>query len=120
LGATFGKTGNTFVRSKGVANDYAQSKFVQKVTPEHVDFVMHSRPFFLASVFRPKYYLDRTRMENVVRHIPIEDARALGVRLSRLSRNQIAQCFRDAGYSQSETDIYTKTVMDRIATLKNL
>lgn len=120
LGATFGKTGNTFTRSKGDLDDYVNSEFVSKVTSEHVDFVMNSRPFFLVSVIRPKYYVERTRMERVTRHIPIDDARALGVRLSRLSIRKIQECFRDAGYSPSEVDGYTKAVRTRIATLKNL
>ena len=120
LGATFGKTGKVFARSKGAVNDYAESKFVKKVTSEHVDFVMDSRPCFLVSVIRPKYYIERTRMESVVRHIPIEDARALGFRLDRLSRRQIGQCFRDSGFSESETEGYVKAVLERIATLKKL
>ena len=42
-------------------NDYVQSKFVRKVTPERVDFVMYSRPFFLLYVFRHRHYVDRTQ-----------------------------------------------------------
>src|SRR5207244_3210007 len=42
LGASFGRTGNSFTRSKGVMNDYADTKFIEKVTATHVDFVMHS------------------------------------------------------------------------------
>jgi len=120
LGATFGKTGNVWVRSKGDVEDYAESKFVKKVTPEHVDFVMNSRPFFLVSVIRPVYYIERTRMERVAQGIPIADARALGERLGRLPRRQIAQCFRDAGYSPQETEGFTKAVLERIQALKNL
>ena len=48
LGASFGRTGNSFTRSKGVMKDYAETKFIDKVTPTYVDFVMHSRPFFLS------------------------------------------------------------------------
>ena len=120
LGATFGKTGNVWVRSKGDVSDYAEAKFVKKVTPEHVDFVMNSRPFFLVSVIRPVYYIERTRMERVAQDIPIEDARALGLRLSQLPRRQIEQCFRDAGYSAQETEGFTNAVLERIQALKNL
>ena len=77
LGASFGRTGNPFSRSKGVMKDYVQTKFVKKVTPDHVDFVMHSRPFFL-TIFNFPNYRFRTRMESVTRHIPIADARWLG------------------------------------------
>src|ERR1035437_7614079 len=50
MGATFGKTGNAFGRSKSVEKDYANSDFIRKVTPEYVDFVMHSRPFFMSAI----------------------------------------------------------------------
>ena len=53
LGASFGRTGNPFGRSKGVMKDYAKTKFIEKVTPESVDFVMHSRPFFLTISISP-------------------------------------------------------------------
>ena len=54
LGASFGRTGNNFTRSKGVMKDYAETKFIEKVTPTYVDFVMHSRPFFLSVVNLPE------------------------------------------------------------------
>ena len=54
LGATFGRTGNSLTRSKGVnEEDYAEARFIDKVTPTYVDFVMHSRPFFLSVVNFP-------------------------------------------------------------------
>jgi hypothetical protein len=77
LGASFGRTGSPFSRSKGVMDDYVQTKFVKKVTPDHVDFVMHSRPFFL-TIFNFPNYRCRTRMESVPKHSPIADARWLG------------------------------------------
>src|SRR5207248_4378732 len=43
LGASFGRTGNSFTRSKGVMKDYVETKFIEKTTPTYVDFVMHSR-----------------------------------------------------------------------------
>ena len=119
LGASLGRTGNTFGRSKGVMKDYAEAKFIKKVTPEYVDFVMHSRPFFLF-IFNFPYYGTRTRMENIARDIPIADARWLGNRLGQLSPKQIGDCFRGAGYSPAEVDGYTRVVMQRIEALKNL
>ncbi len=120
LGASFGRTGSGGTRTKGSMNDYVQSRFVQKVTPEHVDFVMHSRPFFLLYIFRHNHYTQRTRMEKVTKHIPIEDARWLGNLLARYSSAQISDCFRSAGFSAVEVDGYTKAVMQRISTLKQL
>src|SRR5436190_10181302 len=53
LGATFGETGNPMTRSKSNPQDYSKSEFVQKVTPDHVDFFLSSRPFFLAAIDVP-------------------------------------------------------------------
>ncbi len=120
LGASFGRTGSTFTRSKGVMHDYLQTGFVQKVRPDHVDFVMHSRPFFLLYVFRHGYYSDRTRMESITKQIPIADARWLGNLLGRFSADQIGDCFRAGGFSPAEVVGYTGVVMQRIAALKKL
>ncbi len=119
LGATFGRTGNTITRSKGVMKDYAASKFIEKVTPTHVDFVMHSRPFFLTA-FNFRNYVFRTRMESVAKRIPIADARWIGRLLGQLSIEQISDSFRAAGFSPEEVHGYTKVVMERIAILKAL
>ncbi|MGD0579104.1 MAG: hypothetical protein ABSC08_09260 [Bryobacteraceae bacterium] len=119
LGASLGRTGNNFSRSKGVVKDYEQTKFVAKVTPDHVDFVMHSRPFFLTIVNYPNYRF-RTRMESVTRHIPIADARWLGNLLGQFSTVQIGDCFRAAGFSPAEVEVYTRVVLQRIDTLKKL
>lgn len=119
LGASFGRTGNSFSRSKGVMKDYEQTKFVAKVTPDHVDFVMHSRPFFL-SIVNYSNYRFRTRMESVSRNIPLADARWLGNLLGQFSAVQIGDCFRAAGLSPAEVEGYTRIVLQRIDTLKKL
>ena len=119
VGATFGKTGNTFGRSKSVEKDYANSDFIAKVTPEYVDFVMHDRPFFLAAINIPNERT-RGRMEEITKHIPLADARWLGQRLASLSADQIQDCFRAAGYTPEEVDGYTKAVQNRIAELNAL
>jgi len=120
LGASLGRTGSSFSRSKGVMKDYVQTTFVKKVTPDSVDFVMHSRPFFLLYIFSHDYYDLRTRMESVTRHIPIADARWLGNLLGQLSTAQICDCFRAAGFSPAEVEGYTRVVMQRIDALKKL
>lgn len=119
LGATFGNTGNTLKRSKGSSRDYADSKFIEKTTSDFIDFVMHSRPFFLLAIHVP-YYRERTRMEKITQHIPRADAKWLGSRLSMLSGEQISDSFRAAGYSTQEIDIYTKVVQKRIMQLNSL
>jgi hypothetical protein len=119
LGASLGRTGSPFSRSKGVMRDYVQTEFVKKVTPDHVDFVMHSRPFFL-TIFNFPNYRFRTRMESVTKHIPIADARWLGNLLGRFSTDQIGDCFRAAGFSPAEVEAYTRVVAQRIDALKKL
>jgi hypothetical protein len=119
LGASLGRTGNNFARSRGVMKDYAETKFIKKVTPESVDLVMRSRPFFLTIIDFPNYRF-RTRMESVAKHIPIADARWLGNRLGQFSPEQISDCFRAAGFSPAEVEGYTRVVMKRIEALKKL
>jgi hypothetical protein len=119
LGASFGRTGNGFTRSRGVMKDYAETKFIHRATPEHVDFVMHSRPFFLTFFYLPNYF-SRTRMESVARHIPVADARWLGNRLGKLSAEQIRDCFRAAGFSTAEVEGYSTVVEQRIGALQKL
>jgi hypothetical protein len=119
LGASFGRTGDVFSRSKGVMKEYVQTSFVKKVTPDRVDFVMHSRPFFL-TIFNFPNYLIRTRMESIPKHIPIADARWLGNLLGQYSTTQIGDCFRAGGFSPAEVEGYTKVVMLRIDALKKL
>lgn len=119
VGATFGRTGNIITRSKSVSKDYAETTFIEEVRAESVDFVLQSRPFFPLAVHLAAYR-SRTRMETIVRHIPIADARWIGDRLGLLSIEQISDCFRASGFSPSDVDAYTRVVMQRIALLKTL
>jgi hypothetical protein len=119
LGATFGRTGNTFGRSKAIAADYAASGFIEKVTATHVDFVMNSRPFLLTAV-SVRNYRNRTQMESITRQIPLADARWIGERLGGLSGEQLRDCFRAAGFSAAEAESYAQSVTQRIAALRLL
>jgi hypothetical protein len=116
VGATFGKTGNPIHRSKSVLKDYEDSKFIDKVTPDFVDFVMHSRPPLLAAVNIPNYE-KRTEMQDITKHIPRADAKWLGQRLSQLTEEQIRDCFRAGGYTQEEVEGYAAVIQNRIAAL---
>ena len=119
LGASFGKTGNSFHRSKGRLRDYVKSNFVDTTGAQYVNFVMHSRPFFPEAVDR-SYYKRRSLIEKVAKNIPRADAKWLGERLAQLSERQIRDCFRAAGYSPDEVDAYTTAVQQRIAQLNAL
>jgi hypothetical protein len=120
LGATFGRTGDFFNRSKGNAHDYAQAPFIQKIRGADVDFVMHSRPFFLTMLVNLRNYRMRSKMEHLTKHIPIDDARWAGQLLGRLSPSQIRDGFRAGGFSQDEIEVYAQAVTQRIARLKAL
>jgi len=119
LGASFGETGNAITRSKSNLTDYTESKFIQKVTAEHVDFVLNSRPFVLSAVNVP-YYASRTHMQDIVKDIPIADAKWLGKLLEPISDEQIRDCFRAAGYSAEEVEGYAAAVKERIKDLNRL
>ncbi|MGC2422104.1 MAG: hypothetical protein WA405_10715 [Candidatus Acidiferrales bacterium] len=119
IGASFGSTGDVFGRSKGKLGDYEKTKFIAKTSPQYVDLVMHSRPFFLTAVDVPNYQA-RAHIEDITKHIPRADAKWLGQRLALLSEDQIHDCFRAAGYSPEQIDAYTKIVQERIAELNAL
>jgi hypothetical protein len=119
LGATFGRTGNSLNRSKGILKDYATSTFIERVTPTYVDFRISSRPFFL-SVINFRNYRFRTRMQSVGKRVPIADARWIGDRLGDLSVEQISDSFRAAGFPADDADAYARVVMERIAALERL
>jgi hypothetical protein len=119
LGATFGRTGNTMTRSKGDLKDYRESKFIKKAGPEQVSFSFHSRPLFFM-IFHVPYYLERTKMQSIVKHIPREHAKWMGQRLARLSPEQIRDCFRAAGFSPAEVEGFAGVVQARFADVNRL
>jgi len=119
LGATFGETGNTITRSKSNPEDYGKSEFIQKVTADHVDFHLSSRPFFLTAIAVPNYN-KRTRMQEVAKDIPIADAIWLGKLLEPLSDDQIRDVFRAAGYNDKDVEDNATVVKQRIRDLIRL
>ena len=119
LGASFGHTGNSLTRSKSEPQEYADSKFVEKTTSASVDFVLHSRPFFLTAVAVPNYQM-RTRIEAITKAIPRADAKWLGRRLSLLSDAQIGDGFRAGGYTADEVLVYMQAFRRRLAALSAL
>jgi hypothetical protein len=118
-GATFGNTGNSLTRTKSVPKDYADSKFIAKDGPDFMDFVLHSRPFFLGTM-EPDNYGERTKMEEITKHIPRADAKWLGQRLAMLTDAQVRDGFRAAGYAGTDLELLTKTIRQRIAALAAL
>ena len=80
---------------------------------------MQSRPF-LPLVLYPSHYRSRTRMERLVKHVPLADARWIGDRLGRLSAEQIRDAFRASGFSPADIEVYTQVVVTRIRALQDL
>jgi len=119
LGASFGKTGGIGSRTKSRLDDYAESKFIDKVEEDGLDLRIKSRPFFLLAV-DPYHYNKLTSREKVGRDIPLADVRWLSGLLGRLSFEQIQDCFRAAGYSPEEVDGFARVVQLRIADLSRL
>jgi hypothetical protein len=120
VGATFGKTGDPMTRSKSDPKGFEKSKFIEKDEKGgYIDFVLHSRPSIFAAVDAGNYK-ERSDMEKITKHIPHDDARWLGERLSRLTDEQIRDCFRSAGYTADEVEEYTHVIKDRIAALNAL
>ncbi len=120
VGATFGKTGDPLTRSKSDPKGFEKSKFIEKDEKGgYIDFVLHSRPPLIAAV-NAENYKERSNMEKITKHVPHEDARWLGEKLSHLSDEQIRDCFRSAGYTPDEVEEYTHVIKDRIAALNAL
>jgi hypothetical protein len=86
------------------------------MTPDAVDFALHSKLFMQAAASQP-YYHEIALANGASKHIPRADARWLGQRLSRLSVDQIRDAFRAAGYKPDEIELYTRVVQARIAAL---
>jgi hypothetical protein len=116
LGATFGRTGGDWTRSKGRLEDYLESRFIDEVEPSNVDLVLHSRPPILYAAAIP-YYRQRTRMAQVAKDIPRLHARWIGHLLVQLSDRQITDAFLGAGYSPGESRAYAAKVRERIGQL---
>jgi hypothetical protein len=119
LGATFGETGNAITRSKSNPEDYSKSEFIQKVNGDKVDFHLNSRPFFLTAIDVPNYN-KRTKMQEVVKNIPVADAIWLGKLLEPLSDDQIRDAFRAAGYNDKDVEDNATVVKQRIRDLNRL
>lgn len=119
LGASFGRTGGNLTRSKNDVKRYVATKFIRRVKDGRVNFDFRTRPSFFTILY-PPYYCARTRLEQVARNIPRDDARWLGDVLDRLTPTQISDAFRAAGYSSEQVSAYTRKLRERIAELETL
>jgi hypothetical protein len=106
LGATFGKTGGgplwRLTRSRNDPEDYADSKFIDKVEDGYVNF-------HFAGVNK-----------GLVEKVRVEHARWAGERLARLTDGQLASIFRASNYTHAETRLLARAVRARIDELTRL
>jgi hypothetical protein len=108
LGATFGKEGGgpgflwRITRSRNEPEDFADTKFIDKVEGGYVDF----------------HYTGKNK--GLVDKVRVEHARWMGERLSRLTDGQLIAIFRSANYTTSETRLLTRVIRARINELINL
>jgi hypothetical protein len=121
LGASFGDVKLTRHRqlTKGSLELYQQSKFINRIGAEYVDFETPHRPTAVVLV-NPHEYFSRVRLDWIGKHVPRADVRWIGDLLAQLSPNQIRDAFRAAGYSQQIVDGFANVVESRIAELKKL
>lgn len=121
LGATFGCAGLCWPRhrDKGDFENYRRSRFIRSLTPTTVSFECPARPRYVFAV-DPKNYIERLRVKWIGRNIPRADAHWMGEILARLSRRQIQDAFRAAGYSEGDIDAFSTVLERRIAVLTDL
>ncbi|HVW08977.1 MAG TPA: hypothetical protein VHC90_10360 [Bryobacteraceae bacterium] len=121
LGATFGPPGVILPvsRSRGDLGKYAASTFIRRKTASWVDFETPRAPFVVMG-FWPFTYVPRVKLDALLRHVPRTDAHWMGTLLARLSKQQIHDAFRAAGWQPDVSDAYANIVEDRIAQLRAL
>jgi hypothetical protein len=107
LGATLGKTGGggplwRLTRSRNNPEDFADSKFIDKVEDGYVNFHFTG--------------VNKGLFEKV----RVNHARWMGERLSALTDGQLQAIFRAANYAPEETRLLTRVIRGRIDELVNL
>ncbi|MEP6820321.1 MAG: hypothetical protein ABJA18_12365 [bacterium] len=99
LGATFGKTGGAFSRSRNKPSDYVKAAFVKGIRGNVIDFNYSGKN------------------QGLFDNLTVADAQWLAGWLGRLSDEQLRDAFRAANYSPAEVEMLTGAVRARIKTL---
>lgn len=102
LGATFGKTGGVFSRSRNKPSDFVKAEFVKGLNGSEIDFNYSGKN------------------QKIFDGITVADAKWLATWLGRLSDDQIRDAFRAANYTNEEVEMLMGAVRARINTLTNL
>jgi len=121
LGASFGTNGigRGHLESRGNLASYQASRFITKVSSDRVDFATPDKAT-ARSIFIVPHYFYRLKLRWLGRDIPREDAKWMGSLLSRLSKKQIRDAFRAAGYESDTAEAFAQVVESRIAALNAL
>jgi hypothetical protein len=121
LGASFGTNGigRGHLESRGNLNSYQHSRFITKADSDRVDFATPDKAP-MRSLLSPPHYFYRLRLRWLGRDIPRQDAKWMGGLLARLSKKQIRDAFRAAGYESSTAEAFAQAVESRIAALNAL
>jgi hypothetical protein len=118
LGASFG-TNNLSRTLKGDLHSYEQSKWINGVSSDHVDFAVPGSPPATWAFAMP-VMVQRRELMWIGRGVPRADAAWLGHLLARLSPRQIRDAFRASGYSDDEIERFSRVVEHRIDELNRL
>jgi hypothetical protein len=121
VGSTFGTTGKSYSdeESKSNLEAYTHGKFVEKVTPEYVDFNFPTHPA-IYHIFNAPYFVHQMRNQWVGKKIPIQDVKWIASLLGQLTPEQIRAAFRAAGYAPDKIDGFASALEARIAELTKL
>jgi hypothetical protein len=102
LGATFGKTGGVFSRSRNKPSDYVKADFIKGVKGNEIQFNYGGKN------------------QKLFENITVADAQWLAGLLGRLSDEQIKDAFRAANYSSDEVDMLAGAFRTRANALAKL
>jgi hypothetical protein len=102
LGATFGKTGGFFSRTRNKPSDYVKAEFIKKVNGDVIEFSYSGKN------------------QKLFQGLTVADARWASNLLKRLSDDQIKDAFRAANYSAEEVDLLAGEFRERINALAKL
>ena len=121
LGASFGTNGmgRGHLASRGNLTSYQKSRFITNVTSDRVSFATPERAPMRSILIAPHYFY-RLGLRWLGRDIPRADAKWMGRLLARLSRKQLRDAFRAAGYESGTADAFAQVLESRIAALNAL
>jgi hypothetical protein len=121
VGTAFGTSGRRYrnEHAKGNLDAYRRGRLIRRIAPDSIDLRFPTLPP-LSFIINLPFYLRQVRMRWIGQHIPRADARWIGSLLARLSRDQIRDAFRAAGYPPPVVEAYSTIVKARIQELNSL